>query len=151
MKAPTPFSNSPLVLKLFDFAVPAGFPSPAADHTQKRIDLTEQLVINHDATFHFRVTGESMRDAGIYDGDVILVDRSVEPIHGLIVLAIVDGEFTVKRLYKRGKTVKLMSENEAFSPIELCDEQELVIWGVVTFSIRSHFKPARKRNAKADT
>jgi DNA polymerase V len=146
MSSPAPISNTPVILALFDCAISAGFPSPAADHTQKRIDLTEQLIINQDATFHFRVSGESMRGAGIYDGDVILVDRSVEPTHGLIV---VDGEFTVKRLYKRGKTIRLMSENEAFPPIELCDEQELVIWGVVTFSIRPHFKPARKRNAKA--
>ena len=91
-----------------------------------------------------------MKGAGIYDGDVILVDRSVEPAHGLIVLAVVDGEFTVKRLYKRGKTVRLVSENDDFPPIELCDEQELTIWGVVTFSIRPHFKPSRKRNAKAN-
>lgn len=148
MQSPAPVSASALSVALFDCAVPAGFPSPAADHTQKRINLTEQLVINPDATFHFRVTGESMRGAGIYDGDVILVDKSVDPAHGLIVLAVVDGEFTVKRLYKRGRVIRLLSENDDFPPIELQEGQELVIWGVVTCSFRFHFKPSRKRNAK---
>lgn len=90
-----------------------------------------------------------MRGAGIYDGDVILVDKSVDPQHGLIVLAALDGEFTVKRLYKRGRVIKLLSENTDFPPIEMQDGQELLIWGVVTASFRIHFKPSKKRNAKA--
>lgn len=150
MRSPTLLTDVPLSLALFEYSVAAGFPSPAADHTQKRINLTEQLLINPDATYHFKVTGESMRGAGIYDGDVILVDKSVDPAHGLIVLAVVDGEFTVKRLYKRGRVVRLLSENEEFLPIELQEGQELIIWGVVTCSFRFHFKP-RKQNAKART
>lgn len=148
MSFPVPLSPSPLNVVLFSCAISAGFPSPAADHTQKRINLTDELVLHPEATFLFRITGDSMINAGIFDGDAVLVDRAIEAAHDLIVLAVIDGEFTCKRLYKRGKIVKLLPENDAYQPIEFAEGQEVTIWGVVTESFRNHFKPQKKRNAK---
>jgi DNA polymerase V len=114
------------------WSVSAGFPSPAADHTRKRIDLNEHLIRNKEATFIFRVKGDSMRDIGIYEGDELLVDRSIEPAHDNIVLAVLNNEYTVKRLYRKCGVVKLIAENPLYPPIVLKDGQELIIWGVVT-------------------
>jgi DNA polymerase V len=135
MDAPLPLSSFPLALTLFDTTVCAGFPSPAADYAQRRLDLNEYLLLNEQASFMFRVRGESMCGIGIYDGDTLIVDRSITPEHNHIVLAIVDEEFTVKRLYRRGQVLKLLPENPAFSSIELKDGQELRIWGVATFNL----------------
>ncbi len=115
--------------------VPAGFPSPAADHTRKRIDLNEHLIRNKEATFIFRVKGDSMTGAGIYEGDSLLVDRSIDAKHGHIVLAVLNNEFTVKRLHRRGGTVKLMPESNLYPPMVVKNEDELVIWGVVTYNL----------------
>jgi DNA polymerase V len=119
-------------LPLCAWTVPAGFPSPAADHTRQRIDLNEHLIRNKEATFIFRVKGDSMVGIGIYEGDELLVDRSIEAGHGNIVLAVLNNEFTVKRLHRRGGVVKLVAENPLYPPIVLKDGQELLIWGVVT-------------------
>ena len=119
-------------LQMCAWKVPAGFPSPAADHARKRIDLNEHLIRNKEATFIFRVKGDSMAGIGIYEGDELLVDRSIEPKHGNIVLAVLNGEFTVKRLHRRGGVVKLVPENPIYPPIVLKDGEELTIWGVVT-------------------
>ena len=119
-------------LQMCAWKVPAGFPSPAADHARKRIDLNEHLIRNKEATFIFRVKGDSMTGIGIYEGDELLVDRSIEPKHGNIVLAVLNGEFTVKRLHRRGGVVKLLPENPIYPPIVLKDGEELTIWGVVT-------------------
>lgn len=135
MNAPIPLSAQALPLTLFVGSVSAGFPSPAADYAQGKINLNEHLLLNENASFLFRVRGESMIDIGIYDGDTLIVDRSITPAHNQIVLAIVDEEFTVKRFYKRGQTVKLLAENQTFPPIMLKDGQELRIWGVVTFNL----------------
>ncbi|MEC5218778.1 DNA polymerase V [Actimicrobium sp. GrIS 1.19] len=134
--SPRPVTATSATLGFFQCAVPAGFPSPAADHTQKRIDLNEHLLLNKDATFLFRVTGESMRNIDIFDGDTILVDRSLTPRHGHIVLAIVDEEFTVKRLHQRDGVVRLLAENPAYASLEFKDGQELRVWGVVTCGLR---------------
>ena len=115
--------------------VAAGFPSPAADHTRKRIDLNEHLILNREATFIFRVKGDSMTGAGIYEGDELLVDRSIDARHGNIVLAVLNSDFTVKRLYHRGGVVKLLAENPLYPPILIKEGEELVIWGVVTRSL----------------
>lgn len=133
---PVPLETNPLVLGLFNSAVRTGFPSPAADHSQKRIDLNDHLLINREASFLFRVRGDSMVNVGIFDCDTIIVDRSIEPRHHHIVLAIVDDEFTVKRLSRRGKTVRLLAENPVYPPIDFKEGQELRIWGVVTFNLR---------------
>ena len=121
-----------VMLDVCAWAVHAGFPSPAADHARKQIDLNEHLIRNKEATLIFRVKGDSMVGIGIYDGDELLVDRSIEPKHGNIVLAVLNNEFTVKKLYRRGGVVKLLAENLIYPPIVVKDGEELTIWGVVT-------------------
>lgn len=120
-----------------DTSVPAGFPSPAEDHAVKRIDLNEALIRHPQATFMMRVRGASMREAGIDDGDVILVDRAIKASHGHVVVAVVDGEFTVKRLWKRGDNVKLQAANPTYPDITPKDGQQIEVWGVVTNAIRA--------------
>ena len=125
-------------LEVCGWKVPAGFPSPAADHTQKRIDLNDHLIRNQDATFLFEVKGDSMSGIGIQDGDSLVIDRSIEAKHGHIVVAVLNGEFTVKRLHRRGGVVKLMAENPLYPPRVLNSEEELTIWGVVTYSLHKY-------------
>ena len=105
MNAPTPLSQLPVHVWTTPATVQCGFPSPAEDHAQKRLDLNELLINQPDATFFMRVRGPSMRDAGIDDGDYVVIDRSIEAKHGQVVLAVVDGEFTIKRLFKRAGRV----------------------------------------------
>lgn len=111
--------------------VSAGFPSPAADYEEKRLDINEYLVRNPVSTFFFPVEGDSMQGAEIFDGDVLVVDRSVRPVHGHIVIAFVDGERLVKRLYRKDGRVALLAENPAYPPLEASGERELTVWGVV--------------------
>jgi DNA polymerase V len=132
---PEPLFIKPMWLDVCGWPVVAGFPSPAADHTQKRIDLNEKLIRNKEATYLFRVKGDSMTGAGIYEGDALLVDRSISPKHNHIVIAQLNNEFTVKRLYRRGGVIKLVAENNLYPPIILKGEEELIIWGVVTFNL----------------
>ena len=122
----------PFALPLFSYSVRAGFPSPADDYTSESLDLNEHLIAHKEATFFLRVKGNSMIGAGIHDGDLLVVDRSITPTHRKVVIAVVDGEFTVKRLYKRAGKIRLMAENPDFAPIEFLDGQELQIFGVVT-------------------
>lgn len=117
---------------LIGFHIPCGFPSPADDYIEGRIDLNEHLIKNREATFIIRVQGWSMLEAGIHDGDELIVDRSREPRHGNVVVAVVNGKLTVKRLFKRGAVVKLTSDNQEHPSIEFKDGDELQIWGVVT-------------------
>jgi len=119
----------PLVLS----HISAGFPSPAEDYAESSIDLNEELISNKHATFFVRVVGDSMTDANIKDGDVLIVDKSKNPENNNIVIAILEGEFTVKRLIIKGKTILLQPENEEYKPIEV--KNELIIWGVVTYII----------------
>jgi DNA polymerase V len=111
---------------------PAGFPSPADDYIENTLDLNDYLIDNPVATFMMRVSGDSMIGAGIYDKDVIIVDRSREPRPGKIVVAVLDGELTIKRLEKNPKGYVLVPENPDYKPITIRNEQELIIWGVVT-------------------
>ena len=127
--------SAPQPLAFFNATVRAGFPSPAADHSHKRIDLNDQLVRNREATFLFRVRGDSMTGAGIYDGDTLVIDRSLDARHHHIVLAVVNQEFTVKRLYRRAGVVKLLAENPIYPALVFQPDQELSIWGVVTFNL----------------
>ena len=117
--------------------VQAGFPSPAEDDQDAAIDLNELLAPHPEACFLLRVRGCSMVDAGIDDGDLLLVDRALEPRHGRIVIAVLDGEFTVKRLHRQGAVVRLEAAHAQYPPIELQDGQELQVWGVVTRVIKS--------------
>ena len=115
--------------------VPAGFPSPVEDYVEGSLDLNEHLIAHKEATFFVRVRGDSMAGAGIRNGDLLVVDRAREATDGDIVIAVVDGELTVKRLYKRGGNLRLMPENPCFHPIDFKDGQELTVWGVVTSAI----------------
>lgn len=126
----------------FSFRVPAGFPSPAADHMEQQISLDDLFNIRAPHMYLVRIDGDSMQGAGIYDGDLIVVDRSLEARHGHIVIAAINGEPLCKRLHKVGPQIALMSENKRFPPRYILESDELVIWGVVTFSVRSHDNPA---------
>lgn len=133
---PIPFeARTRLRIPLVAANVEAGFPSPADDHLERTLDLNEHLVRNPAATFFVRVKGESMQDAGISTGDILVVDRSVPPKDRQIVVAMLDGDFTVKRFRRRKGLVFLEAENNAYPPIEVGEDQELVIWGAVTFVI----------------
>jgi len=125
-----------LEIPLFSSTVAAGYPSPAEDHVEDTLDLNEYMVQRPDHTFMLRVEGESMKNAGIMPGDILVVDRSLKATHKKIVIAAIDGELTVKRLYHRGGLVKLLPENPAYPEIELDSETDLVIWGVVIGSFR---------------
>ena len=136
IEAPIPFvKRTSLKLPLVSASVEAGFPSPADDHLERGIDLNEELIRNPAATFLVRVNGESMRDAGIHSGDVVIVDKSITPTDRKIVVAMIDGNFTLKRFRKKDGRVFLTAENAEFPPIEVTDGQELTIFGVVTYTI----------------
>ena len=119
----------------FDEGVPAGFPSPAEDHMDLDLDLSSYLIQHPSATFCVRVEGDSMVGAGIKSGDVILIDRSLTPNPGNIVLAVVDGEFTVKRVDIVDDKLFLIPENPRLKPMEVAEGSSFQVWGVVTFVI----------------
>ena len=121
---------------LIEQSISAGFPSPADDFKEIRISLDKELVRNKDATFYARVSGESMIGAGLDDGDLLVIDRSLSPENGKIAVCLVDGEFTVKRIKKEKNKLYLMPENKKYEPIELREENELIIWGVVEYVIK---------------
>ena len=121
---------------LIDQGISAGFPSPADDFKEIRISLDKELVKNEEATFYARVSGDSMQGAGLENGDLLIIDRSIEPSNNKIVVCFVDGEFTVKRIKIESKKVYLIPENKKYSPIEINEENELIIWGIVTYVIK---------------
>ncbi len=125
-----------LEVPLFLAKVQAGFPSPADDYMDKRLDLNEHLIKHEAATFYCRVSGSSMEGVGIFDGDLLIVDRAVKPQNGSIVVANVDGELTCKILDTTNR--RLLSSNDQFPPIAIADTSELCVEGVVIHSIRSH-------------
>ena len=113
-----------------------GFPSPAEDYVDRPLDFNELLIEHPAATFAIRIEGDSMTGAGIFPGDIAVVDRAREPVNGSIVLALLDGAFTVKRYRIKDGTVWLQAENPAFPDIAIADGQALEVWGVITRSIR---------------
>lgn len=117
------------------FTVPAGFPSPAEDYIDKHLDLNTHVVRHPAATFFVRATGESMAGASIGHGDILVVDRALDPVHGRIVIAVLDGELTVKRLRRQNGRMFLEPANPAFERIEIRPEADFEIWGVVTYII----------------
>ena len=125
-------NNNTLSLPLYSSKVPAGFPSPADDHMEGKLDLNTHLVKHPTATFFVKASGDSMIGAGIHDGDILVVDRSLEPRQSRIVIAAVDGQLTVKRLKKKGKKIFLVPENKKFRSIELNENNDVKVWGVVT-------------------
>ena len=134
--APVPVSEAPLWGLLLKNTVCAGFPSPAEDLGAQRIDLTALLVTHTQATYFLKASGHSMVEAGIFDGDIMVVDRAIKPRHGHIVVAVVDGDFTVKRLYQRAGRVKLRAANVTFPEIVPKEGQTIEVWGVVTATIK---------------
>ncbi len=113
----------------------AGFPSPAESYEECRLDINDLVVTHPDTTFYVRVKGESMSDANIHDGDILVIDKSVEALHNSIVIAIINNEFTVKTLYCKDKIIKLVPANANFPEICFKNEEELNIWGVVKYII----------------
>ena len=124
-------------LPLFSCPVPAGFPSPADDQLDAPFDLTKLLFRNPASTFRARVSGDSMTGAGIHPGDLVAVDRALDPGHGSIVVAVVEGEHTLKRLQMRGGQPWLVAENARYPPLAVSRDMGLVVWGVVTHVIHS--------------
>ena len=135
---PLPVSMAPVWLQAARLSVAAGFPSPAEDHQVERIELMSQLVRHPQATFYIRIAGNSMQGAGILDGSVVLVDKAIKPRHGHIVIAVVDGDFTCKRLHQRAGTMRLKPENPAYQDIVPKEGQTVEIWGVVVATIHQH-------------
>ena len=121
-----------LLIPLFGSNVRAGFPSPADDYLQKRVDLNEELIEHPAATFFVRVTGDSMVDAGIYDNDTLIVDRSLTPQNGSVIVALLNGDFTVKYFSKTGSVISLKPGSDSFDCIELTEGDDFEVWGVVT-------------------
>ena len=127
-----------LKMSYFEGGVSAGFPSPAEDYMHAKLDLNELLIEHPSATYYVRVNGDSMLGAGIVNGDLLVVDRSLEVTNNCIVVAHIDGEFTVKRIKKTKKKMFLQPENENYKPIEITEEMDFELFGVVAHAIH-HF------------
>ena len=123
-------------LPFFDTKVQAGFPSPAEDHLEQRLDLNTLVIENPSATFFVRVAGESMRDVGITDGDILVVDRSIESWENRVVVAVIDSEFTIKRFTTEQETVVLKAENTNYPSIKITPEMDFSVWGVVSWTLK---------------
>lgn len=133
-----PLMEGGIKLPLYSFKIPAGFPSPAADHIEKHLSLDETCNVRAPHVYLARIEGDSMQGAGMFCGDLIVVDRSKNARHGHIVVAAVNGEPLCKRLHKSGNDIILMSENKSYPPRYILEGDELAIWGVVTNSVRDH-------------
>ncbi len=120
-----------------DVGISAGFPSPADDFLELTIDLNKHLIKHKDSTFFAKVKGHSMKNAGIFDGDLLIIDKSLAPQDGKIAICQIDGEFTVKRIKIENDVVWLIAENEEYKPIKVTEENELMIWGIVIHSIKT--------------
>ena len=132
----TPKKENEMGQWLAEEGISAGFPSPADDFKETRISLDRELVKNKEATFYARVSGDSMVGAGLDDGDLLVIDRSKNPENGKIAICLVDGEFTVKRIKKEKNKLYLKPENKKYKPVELKEENELIIWGIVEYVIK---------------
>ena len=131
----TPDLTTLLELPLAGAAIAAGFPSPAEEYVEITIDLNKELIKHPAATFYARVKGDSMVDAGIQDGDLLVIDKALEPKEGSIAVCYLDGEFTVKRLAVQEEGVYLMPANAEFKPIRITEENEFLVWGIVAYVI----------------
>jgi DNA polymerase V len=124
--------------------IKAGFPSPAQDFMDTAIDLNKELIRNPASTFYGRVSGDSMRDEGLEDGDILIVDKSLEPHNGDTVVCFIDGDFTLKYIRIENGEVWLVPANPAYQTIKITGENNFMIWGIVTYSIRSHRQKRKK-------
>ena len=131
----TPDLTTLLELPLAGTAIAAGFPSPAEEYLDLALDLNKELIKHPAATFYARVKGNSMVDAGIQDGDLLVIDKALEPREGAIAVCFLDGEFTVKRLAVREEGVFLMPANDEFKPISITEDNEFLVWGIVAYVI----------------
>ncbi len=120
---------------LYASAVSAGFPSPADDYLELSLDLNKYLIKHPAATFYVRVKGDSMINAGIHDGDLLIVDKSVEPENNDVVVCVINGEFTVKRLKKVNEEIYLIPENSHYQAVKISENMDFQVWGVVTYTI----------------
>ena len=136
LESPVPCDPSPLILPVAGDCVRAGFPSPAEDFQVERLDLTTILVSHPRATFFLRLRGDSMHDAGLFDGDLLVVNRALKPVNGDVVIAVVDGEFTCKTLWLKFGRMKLVAANPTYPEIVPKEGQTIEVWGVVTASIK---------------
>ena len=136
MKIYEKYSLHTLLIPLVNCGISAGFPSPADDHLEDRIDLNHEFIRDKDATFFGRVEGDSMEGAGIHDGDLLIIDKSLPPKDGKIAVCFIDGEFTVKRIRMDKNIIWLIAENEKYPPIKVTSDNEFLIWGVVTNVIK---------------
>jgi DNA polymerase V len=130
-------SDTALDLPLVSDGISAGFPSPAMDFTDLTIDLNKHLIKHPSSTFYGRVKGQSMKDEGINDGDLLVIDKSLQPADGKIAVCYLDGEFTIKRIRIDKKECWLMPANELYKPIQVTAENDFLIWGIVTHVIKS--------------
>lgn len=129
-------TETELALPYVDNGISAGFPSPALDFVDLSIDLNRHLIKNPSATFYGRVKGDSLKNAGISNGDLLIIDRSLEPTNGKIAVCYIDGEFTAKRIQISKKEILLIPENENYQPIRVTEENNFLIWGIVTHVIK---------------
>ncbi len=136
-------ADTRLPLDFADDGIKAGFPSPAQETMGESIDLNRELVRHPSATFYARASGDSMKGRGIEDGDLLVVDRSLEPQEGNVVVAFIDGEFTLKTLHRDEKEqcLWLLPANDSYEPIKVTEDYDFAVWGVVTHSIRNCLRP----------
>ena len=138
-----PDLDSSLPLPYADGGIQAGFPSPAQDHMDESIDLNREIVKHPASTFYGRITGTSMINEGIEPGDIVVIDRSLEPMNGDLAVCCIDDEFTLKRIKLEPGAVWLIPSNESFDPILVTPAQRFEIWGVVTHTIKNNRRPRR--------
>lgn len=136
-------NTSELQVQYSDSGIRAGFPSPAQDEIASTIDLNQELIKHPAATFYGRVEGDSMIDEGIEEGDILIIDRSLEPINDDLAVCCIDGEFTLKRIRIDHSNIWLIPSNESYPPIIVSNENEFIIWGIVTYTIRKNRRRRR--------
>lgn len=128
--------SSHLNLLYAEDGIRAGFPSPAQDYSSDAIDLNKELIRHPATTFYARAVGDSMKNCGIDDGDLLVIDKSIEPQEGDVVVAVIDGEFTLKRIHIEANQLWLVPENPDYQPIAVTEENKFCVWGVVTYNIK---------------
>ena len=142
-----PDTSSEVTLPYAEQGIQAGFPSPAQDYISEYIDLNREIVRHPASTFYSKVSGDSMIDEGIDPGDLLVIDRSLEPADGDLAVCCLDGEFTLKRIHLAPGAVWLIPSNESFDPILVTPDHRFEIWGVVTHTIKNNRRPRRKRRS----
>lgn len=130
-------TSSELALPFVETGISAGFPSPADDFLELTIDLNKELIKHPSTTFYGKVKGDSMQDAGFNNGDLLIIDKSLQPFDGKIAVCFIDGEFTVKRIKKDNNFIWLMAENKNYQPIKVTQDNDFIVWGMVTYIIKS--------------